>query len=272
MKKFLVFLCGVVLVLGIAANSAFGAYYIWDDWGGTYHDADKTIANTDDDLLCWAAGASNILDWAGWEGYVGDQDAIFGHFQNHFEDKGNLPRYGWEWYFDGTYDGPTAANWAQPDVAGGGGFYPTENFLDYYVEDYKYDAQNKSSTLSSIDAYLHDGYGVTLGIYKGEWDEGGSGHAITVWGFDTVDDEYTSLWITDSDDYAGYDVLTEVSLGLVDNMWYLTDYSDGNYWIGIVSGLEQASVPVPEPATMLLIGSGLIGLAGLGRKKLFKRS
>ena len=37
-------------------------------------------------------------------------------------------------------------------------------------------------------------------------------------------------------------------------------YGDGN-----------GNAPIPEPATMLLLSSGLIGLAGYGRKKLFKK-
>ena len=51
-----------------------------------------------------------------------------------------------------------------------------------------------------------------------------------------------------------------------------TDFiSHFTYECGNDNLMGQGSTPIPEPATMLLLGAGLVGLAGFGRKKFYKK-
>ena len=83
------------------------------------------------------------------------------------------------------------------------------------------------------------------------WGEDGT------WGFGEVDTGDYSYDVTASYLEDGEFTITLVSL------W-------GDFFID-KSDLEITYNPVPEPSTMLLLGCGLIGLAGFGRKRLFKK-
>lgn len=266
--KIPVILLALVFSLGLA-GSGFALTY--QPYGTNWLDAEKSPANNEDDLMCWAAAASNILAWSGWgspvASGVGAEDTIFAYFQDHWTDEGGLMEFGWDWWFDGTHNSPSTPGWSSVDVPGGGDFWdPPYTFTDYY-----YRTSTDSVAMPAIDDYLHAGYGVTLGVYEAA--PGDGGHAITCWGYDyDQNNNYLGVWVTDSDDdktdSTPEDELKYYSVSSVGNKWFLQNFYGQNDWyIGEVMALDQAPASaVPLPAAVWLLGSGLLGLVGVRRR------
>ncbi len=175
--------------------------------------------------------------------------------------------HGWNWWFDGT-EPPVQDGWSEVDTPGGGNYWSEYDFFEYFYEDWALDSSSGqwdqgTALMSTIDSYLHSGYGTSIAAYSGD-----NGHALSVWGYEYDDaGNYTGIYVTDSDDYATD--LKLLSVDLIDGLWHLdsnNDYGYQDWFIGGVQALDQYN-PIPEPGTFLLLSLGLLSLLARLRRK-----
>ena len=231
----------------------------------SFIDAEKTYSYDDDDEnLCWAASASNMLYYTGWAAQAGfdSEDDLLEDFVDHFDNNGAHAYNAMFWFFNSSSLGynELAPGWAAFEPGSGG-------YLNDYAADMLCgrDPFNTQSIDESAEM-LRSGRGVSIAVDLYKKGQYAGGHAVTLWGY-AVDtslpeddpDRYLNIFLSDSDSYEGVigdneadrreadNVLNVYPMSVTDNSKFCFDF-DSTY-TGIISDytyLTPYSADVPK--------------------------